>query len=54
MTKRDFISKIEELICDFCRNNDEYEDVSDNFCFSFNGNFYNVMVGIDKEESNDE
>lgn len=54
MDKRDFISRIEKLISEYCRNNNEYEDVSDDFCFSHKGDFYNVRFEIDKEESDDE
>jgi len=46
MTKKDFVRKFEKLVFDYCRNNNDYEDVEDLYDYSFRGGNFAVSLTI--------
>ena len=47
MTKNEFMSRIQTLIKDYCRNNREYDDVDDYFDYCVSGRSFRISLEIE-------
>ena len=50
MTKREFRTKFQKLVMEYCKDNEDYVDVNVDFDYYYNNHNYRVILNVDSED----